>query len=82
MLDLVTGDVQRWDSESPHGLMTSGLIWAGDVLWWVGGDYSTGGTDEERGGMTSARLVVRTWDPRSDERRTREGVGKSDVRER
>lgn len=77
VLDLVTGDVQRWDAESPHGLMTSGLIWAGDVLWWVGGDYSTGGTDEERDGMSSARLVVRTWDPTSDERRTREGVGVS-----
>ncbi|WP_107767333.1 hypothetical protein [Nocardioides terrigena] len=77
VLDLVTGDVQRWDAESPYGLMTSGLVWAGDVLWWVGGDFATGGTEDERGGMSSARLVVRTWDPTSDERRTREGVGVS-----
>lgn len=77
VLDLVTGDVQRWDTGTPHGLMTAGLVWAGEVLWWVGGDYTTGGTEEERGGRASARLVVHTWDPRSDERRTREGVGES-----
>ena len=77
VLDLVTGDVHRWDTGTPHGLMTAGLVWAGDVLWWVGGDYTTGGTDEERGGRASARLVVHTWDPGSDERRTQEGVGES-----
>jgi hypothetical protein len=77
VVDLVTGDVRRWDAESPHGLMTGGLVWAGDVLWWVGGDFAAGGTEEERGGQSSARLVVHTWDPRSDERRTREGVGAS-----
>ena len=82
VLDLVTGDVQRWDTGTPHGLMTAGLVWAGDVLWWVGGDYATGGTDEERDGRSAARLVVHTWEPRSDDRRTREGVGESDVRER
>ena len=48
VLDLVTGDVRRWDTSTPHGLMTAGLAWAGDVLWWVGGDYATGGTEEER----------------------------------
>ena len=77
VLDLVTGDVQRWDTGTPHGLMTAGLVWAGEVLWWVGGDYTTGGTDEERDGRSAARLVVHTWEPRSDDRRTREGVGES-----
>ncbi|KRF36010.1 hypothetical protein [Nocardioides sp. Soil805] len=77
VLDLVTGDVQRWDTGTPHGLMTAGLVWAGEVLWWVGGDFSTGGTDEERDGQSSARLVVHTWEPRSDDRGTPEGVGVS-----
>jgi hypothetical protein len=70
VLDLVTGDVRRWDTSTPHGLMTTGLAWAGDVLWWTGGDYATGGTDEERGGESSARVAAHTWDLGTDERRT------------
>ena len=75
VLDLVTGDVRRWDTSTPHGLMTAGLAWAGDVLWWVGGDYATGGTEEERRGESSARVAAHTWDLGSDERRTPRGLG-------
>lgn len=65
VMDLETGEVERWDAESDHGLTADGLAWAGDVLWWDGGVYEDGGTATSWG----ARHQVHTWDVGSGARR-------------
>ncbi len=57
VLDLETGDLDRWDVDSEHGLAVDGLVWAGDVLWWQGGPVVPLG-----GGASSGVLSIRTWD--------------------
>ena len=54
LLDLLTGDEQRWAPTNDHGLMTGGMAWAGDTLWFNAGAFS----DAEH---TSARLALHTW---------------------
>ena len=66
VMDLETGEVERWLGGSPRGMATHALAWSGDVLWWSGSDYSDDSTPSEYGGYTS----VWTWD-----------VGRSDPRE-
>lgn len=58
VLDLVTGDVRRWTTDSPRGKAVGGLAWAGDVLWWASGDWDEGSTASEG----SSTMVNRTWD--------------------
>lgn len=67
VVDLATGDIERWDLEAPHGLLDDGLAWAGDVLWWRAGPFEPAGEDGTR-----ARVRNRTWDVRTDERRVLE----------
>ena len=64
VLDLVTGELARWDVTSDHGLSTAGAAWAGDVLWW-----SAGPVRAEGDGVTSSKLEAHTWNPVTQERR-------------
>lgn len=54
VLDLVTGEQQGWDPATDHGLLTLGLAWAGDTLWFTQGAYLDADQD-------SARIGTRTW---------------------
>jgi hypothetical protein len=63
VLDLQTGKHQTWEVESPHGLWTGGLAWAGDVLWW-----SAGPAQQEASGAVRADTRLRTWDVATGER--------------
>ena len=63
VMELASGEVTRWDVDSEHGLSVSGLVWAGDVLWWQGGPVVPVGS-----GATSADIRTRTWDLATDER--------------
>lgn len=54
LLDLLTGEEQRWAPATDHGLMTLGMAWAGDTLWFKAGAFR----DAER---DSARPTLRTW---------------------
>jgi hypothetical protein len=76
VVDLATGDIERWNAEVPHGLLTEGLVWSGDVLWWNAGVVETVGENRER-----FRYKTYTWDVRTDERRALEkGTPESDLR--
>ena len=63
VMELETGEVQRWDVESEHGLSVQGLVWAGHALWWQGGPVVPMGT-----GVSSADVRTRIWDLGTDER--------------
>lgn len=63
VMELETGAVIRWDVDSEHGLSVSGLVWAGEVLWWQGGPVVPLGP-----GSSSADISTRTWDFGTDER--------------
>jgi hypothetical protein len=54
VLDLVTGEQRGWDPATEHGLMTVGLAWAGDTVWFTQGAYRDADQD-------SARISTRTW---------------------
>lgn len=58
VVDLVTGDVERWRTGTRRGMATYGLAWAGDVLWWAGGDYSEDSTPTQWG----SNSATYTWD--------------------
>ena len=64
VLDLVTGDVRRWATDSPRGKAPVGMAWAGDVLWWSSGDWDEHSTATQGGYV----VVNRTWDLSTDER--------------
>lgn len=64
VLDLRTGSRDVWTVESDHGLATSGLAWAGDVLWWTAGPISPAGET----GVRASGVVARTWDVSTGER--------------
>lgn len=64
VLDLRTGSRDVWTVPSEHGLVTSGLAWAGDVLWWVAGPIARSGDT----GVMAREVTVRTWDVTTDER--------------
>jgi hypothetical protein len=64
VLDLVTGDVRRWTTDSPRGKAPVGMAWAGDVLWWSSGDWDEDSTTTQGG----YAVVNRTWDLSTDER--------------
>jgi hypothetical protein len=55
VLDLITGDVERWEDEATNGLSVRGMAWAGDTLWWTAGILSS------EDGMTLSRNRMRTW---------------------
>lgn len=61
VVDLGSGDIERWDGETSHGLFTEGLAWAGDVLWWSAGLLPIG--------EDGIRRRTHTWDVRTDQRR-------------
>jgi hypothetical protein len=61
VVDLDSGDIERWDGETSHGLLTEGLAWAGDVLWWSAGLLPIG--------EDGIRRRTHTWDVRTDQRR-------------
>lgn len=61
VVDLDSGDIERWDGETSHGLFTEGLAWAGDVLWWSAGLLPIG--------EDGIRRRTHTWDVRTDQRR-------------
>lgn len=63
VVELATGDIERWDTESAYGLAADGLAWAGDVLWWTGGPVEPVG---EVG--TRSRVLAHTWDVATGER--------------
>ncbi|MCF6377629.1 hypothetical protein L2K70_08435 [Nocardioides KLBMP 9356] len=65
VLHLATGEVERWDAKSAHGLQVDGLAWAGDVLWWSAGSVEPVGTIGLKSG-----LAAHTWDLGSGVRRT------------
>lgn len=69
VLDLLTGDVRRWTTQSPRGMATVGLAWAGDVLWWSSGDWDEGSTTSQG----SYTVVNRSWDLSTDARREAAG---------
>lgn len=54
LLDLTTGDEQRWAPETRHGLSTFGMAWAGDTLWFKAGAYRDAGRN-------SAEVGLHTW---------------------
>lgn len=64
VLDLVSGDVRRWEVDSDHGLGVTGAAWAGDVLWW-----SAGPTRDAAGAATATKVDVHTWNAATGERR-------------
>lgn len=63
VIDLATGEVQRWDVDSEHGLTVTALVWSGDVLWWQGGPVVPLGA-----GASTADLTTHTWDLATGER--------------
>ena len=64
VVQLATGDIERWDTQSAYGLSADGLAWAGDVLWWTGGPVEPVGDVGSR-----SRSVTHTWDVATGERR-------------
>ena len=71
VMDLETGDVERWFGGSRRGVATHALAWSGDVLWWSGSDYSDDSTPSQYGGHIS----VWTWDVGRSEPRRNDGLG-------
>lgn len=63
VMELETGEVARWEVESEHGLSIQGLVWAGDVLWWQGGQVVP-----LSGGTSSSDVRMHVWDLDTDER--------------
>ena len=64
VLDLRTGSRDVWTVASDHGLATSGLAWAGDVLWWSAGPV----VEADGEGMLALDIAVRSWDVTTGER--------------
>ncbi|CUR59068.1 hypothetical protein NOCA1170050 [metagenome] len=56
LLDLVTGEEQRWAPANDHGLMAIGLAWAGTSLWFEAGVFR----DADQ---NSAQPHLLTWNP-------------------
>jgi hypothetical protein len=54
--DLVTGAEQEWAPVTEHGLMTLGMQWAGDTLWFDAGAFRD---DQQNSAQTS--LYTWTW---------------------
>lgn len=52
--DLLTGEEQRWAPAADHGLMTLGMAWAGDTLWFKAGAFR----DAEQ---SSSRPTLHRW---------------------
>ena len=63
MVDLDSGDIERWEAEAPHGVTSEGLAWADDVLWWSARTLPVGEDD-----IRSWRRT-HTWDVGTDQRR-------------
>lgn len=65
VMDLLSGEVARWESQASYGLMATGMAWSGDLLWWSAGPLRPG----PQPGTTSAEVRSRTWDLSTDGRR-------------
>jgi hypothetical protein len=55
VMDLTTGEAERWREDATNGLSVRGMAWAGDTLWWTAGILSS------EDGMTLSRNSMRTW---------------------
>lgn len=66
--DTKSGDIERYDIASPHGLLPFGMVWAGDVLWFSYGFFDTAEQSSTHGSATVA------WDPESGDDRTWSGA--------
>lgn len=59
VMDTTTGEVQRREVVSEHGLQPEGLAWAGDTLWWSTFAFTDVGS---AAGSTSSFLRAAAWD--------------------
>jgi hypothetical protein len=56
VMDLTTGEVERWEDEAVNGLSVRGMAWAGDTLWWTAGTLTS-----LRDGGTHSLNTTHTW---------------------